>query len=73
MNRVVITGFGAISPLGHTAETTWKGIIEGKSGVGPIVHFDPSDAPVTASWRAALTAFSGLPMSQLMKRWNTAG
>jgi 3-oxoacyl-[acyl-carrier-protein] synthase II len=46
MNRVVITGFGAISPLGHTAETTWEGIVAGKSGVGPIVHFDPSDAPV---------------------------
>jgi 3-oxoacyl-[acyl-carrier-protein] synthase II len=40
--RVVITGFGAISPLGHTAEETWSAIKEGKSGAGPITHFDPS-------------------------------
>jgi 3-oxoacyl-[acyl-carrier-protein] synthase II len=46
MNRVVVTGFGAISPLGHSAETTWKAIVEGQSGVGPIVNFDPTDAPV---------------------------
>ena len=39
--RVVITGLGAISPLGHNAEDTWDGLKNGRSGVGPITRFDP--------------------------------
>ena len=41
--RVVITGLGCISPLGNDAETTWKNILAGKSGVGPITRFDTTD------------------------------
>lgn len=40
--RVVITGMGAVTPLGNTVEDTWNGIKEGKSGIGPITHFDSS-------------------------------
>ena len=40
--RVVITGMGAITPLGNTVEDTWKNIKAGKSGIGPITHFDAS-------------------------------
>ncbi len=40
--RVVITGMGAITPLGHDVETTWRSLLAGRSGVGPITHFDPS-------------------------------
>jgi 3-oxoacyl-[acyl-carrier-protein] synthase II len=38
--RVVITGLGAITPLGNTVEEYWHGLIEGKSGIGPITLFD---------------------------------
>jgi 3-oxoacyl-[acyl-carrier-protein] synthase II len=38
----VVTGLGVISPLGNTYETTWQGILAGKSGIGPIDHFDVS-------------------------------
>jgi len=41
--RVVITGLGCISPLGLDVSTTWANIVKGKSGVGPITHFDASD------------------------------
>jgi 3-oxoacyl-[acyl-carrier-protein] synthase II len=41
--RVVITGVGAISSLGHTAEASWRGALNGVSGVGPITQFDTSD------------------------------
>ncbi len=41
--RVVITGMGAISPLGHTVEQTWTAIKDGRSGAGPITHFNASD------------------------------
>ena len=36
--RVVVTGIGAISPVGNDAETGWKNIIEGKSGIGPLTR-----------------------------------
>lgn len=38
--RVVVTGIGIVSPLGHNAEDTWTAIKAGKSGVGPITRFD---------------------------------
>ena len=41
--RVVITGLGCISPLGLDLSTTWSNLVAGKSGVGPITHFDASD------------------------------
>lgn len=40
--RVVITGLGAVSPLGLDVQTTWEAVIAGQSGVGPITHFDAS-------------------------------
>ncbi len=40
--RVVVTGMGAITPLGHTVEETWKAALAGESGIGPITQFDPS-------------------------------
>ena len=44
--RVVITGFGAITPLGLTVEDYWQGLIKGKSGFGPITLFDTDSYPV---------------------------
>jgi 3-oxoacyl-[acyl-carrier-protein] synthase II len=41
--RVVITGVGAVSPLGLTVKDTWQNAIKGVSGVGPITAFDASD------------------------------
>lgn len=41
--RVVITGMGAVTPLGNSVEETWENIKAGKSGVAPITHFDTSD------------------------------
>lgn len=41
--RVVVTGLGALSPLGNSVRDTWDAILEGRSGIGPITHFDPSE------------------------------
>jgi 3-oxoacyl-[acyl-carrier-protein] synthase II len=41
--RVVVTGLGMVTSLGHTVESTWQSILAGKSGVAPIDHFDASD------------------------------
>lgn len=42
LKRVVITGLGALTPIGNDVETTWKNAIDGVSGAGPITHFDAS-------------------------------
>jgi len=41
--RVVLTGVGLVSALGLDTESTWSGLLQGKSGVGPITRFDASD------------------------------
>jgi 3-oxoacyl-[acyl-carrier-protein] synthase II len=44
--RIVVTGIGAVTPLGNTAEDSWEALIAGKSGAGEITHFDHSDYSV---------------------------
>jgi beta-ketoacyl-acyl-carrier-protein synthase II len=44
--RAVITGIGAITVLGLDTPTTWHSLVEGKSGIGPITLFDPTNLPV---------------------------
>ena len=44
--RVVITGMGAVTPIGNTVEEFWQGILENKVGIGPITKFDTTDFKV---------------------------
>ena len=44
--RVVVTGVGMLSPVGSTAEESWKNLLAGKSGIGPIDSFDATDFSV---------------------------
>jgi 3-oxoacyl-[acyl-carrier-protein] synthase II len=43
--RVVVTGIGAVTPVGNDAETTWKNILEGVSGVGPLTRVNADEYP----------------------------
>ncbi|MBZ5495388.1 MAG: beta-ketoacyl-ACP synthase II [Acidobacteriia bacterium] len=43
--RVVITGVGLVTPLGNGTQETWRGLLDGRSGVGPITRFDASQFP----------------------------
>ena len=47
--RVVITGLGAITPLGNTYGTFWEGVVSGRSGVGPTTAFDAAKLPTRIS------------------------
>lgn len=42
LKRVVVTGLGAVTPLGNNPEETWEAMLAGKSGAAPITHFDAS-------------------------------
>ncbi len=43
--RVVVTGIGCVTPLGNSVEETWKALIEARSGIDYITHFDPRNFP----------------------------
>jgi 3-oxoacyl-[acyl-carrier-protein] synthase II len=47
MRRVVVTGLGLVTPLGADVETSWRNLIAGRSGAGPITKFDASDQKCT--------------------------
>jgi len=40
---VAVTGLGAVSPLGVGMRPSWEGLVAGRSGIGPVTHFDPSE------------------------------
>ena len=47
MRRVVVTGLGAITPIGNNVEDMWKGVKEGRCGVGPITRYEVGDRKVS--------------------------
>lgn len=47
MRRVVITGMGAVTPLGNDVQSSWESIKSGKCGIAPITHYDITDRKVT--------------------------
>ena len=55
MERVVITGMGTVNPLGLTVEESWKNVVNGLSGVGPITLFDSS--PLNVHFAAEVKGF----------------
>ena len=58
--RVVITGLGCISPLGNDITTTWKRIIAGESGVGPITSYDTTS--FKTKFAAEVKGFDGVEL-----------
>lgn len=53
LNRVVVTGLGIVSPIGNDLSTFWDNLLAGKSGAGPVTHFDPDSFPTPFTTRIA--------------------
>jgi 3-oxoacyl-[acyl-carrier-protein] synthase II len=69
--KVVITGMGAITPLGHGVEELYAAQLAGKSGVGPITHFDASTFPT--QFAAEVNGFDLGRYVRDAGRWDNAG
>jgi beta-ketoacyl-acyl-carrier-protein synthase II len=60
VNRVVITGLGAVTPVGNTVAETWQAFVAGRSGIATITHFDPSDYEVKIAGEVKGFSLDGL-------------
>src|SRR5919108_5517947 len=68
MRRVVITGIGAVSPLGNDAKATWEAAVSGRSGVDEIRAFDASGYPVTIAGEVKDFDPAGLASAKDLRR-----
>ena len=89
MRRVVVTGLGAVTPLGSDIQVTWERLLEAESGAGPIEGFEVADLPARIAcqvptgnrhgafnpddWLAAQGAAQGRPLHRLRYRRRRAG
>ena len=86
--RIVITGIGALTPVGNTIDTTWQALLQGESGLGPVTLFDPSrigcevaaevkgfDVEAMFGRREArkMDRVTGLSMAAAREAWANAG
>ena len=58
MRRVVVTGIGLLTTLGSNTSTSWKALIEGKSGIKKITHFNVDDLPCRIAGYFQMTRIS---------------
>ena len=65
LKRVVVTGLGAITPLGNDVDTTWSAALAGVSGAAPITHFDASQFKTKF---ASLICMPSMPSMQLARQ-----
>ena len=70
LHRVVVTGLGAVTPIGNTVDEYWNGLTSGRNGVAPITLFDASAH--ACRFAAEVKAFdpSGLIEPKEAKRWD---
>jgi 3-oxoacyl-[acyl-carrier-protein] synthase II len=55
--RVVVTGIGMVTPLGNSVQETWSGVVEGRSGIGPLTKFSPEGFPASVAIAGEVRGF----------------
>ena len=78
--RVVVTGMGAMTPLGQTVDEYWSGLVQGKSGIGPITLADTTgganhycNVKVNPYWSFKTITRNGKKIKVLIKPVKTIG
>ena len=61
--RVVVTGLGALTPVGNTVEEFWSALMQGKSGIGPITKFDAQAKTESGEFQFPITVCNGCLVS----------
>lgn len=69
MRRVVITGLGAVTPIGNTLDETWEGIKAGKCGIGNITQFDCSDFKIQIAAEVKILTLHNLWIKKMPVKW----
>ena len=67
--RVVVTGLGAVTPIGNNVETFWNGIKEGKVGIGPITKFDTAEYKVLPQSRKSMKRYWKKGRQESIRSW----
>ena len=65
--RVVVTGMGALTPVGNTVQESWESLKAGKNGIGPITTFDTSN--LKAKLAAEVKNFNPLEYMERSAQW----
>ena len=65
--KVVVTGMGVVSPVGNDLKTFWSSLVEGRSGIGPITHFDTEDFKTTIAGQAEDCAPEGMSEKEIRR------
>ena len=70
LNRVVVTGLGALTPIGNNIKEYWSGLVSGKSGAAKITHFNPEKfkeiSPLNEGDRLQYEGGFGIPLMRVL-------
>lgn len=72
MRRVVVTGMGAITPIGNDVETFWNGLKEKKLGFGPITYFDTTDYKAKLAARSRTSSRRTIWIRRRQEEWSVS-
>lgn len=72
MRRVVVTGMGAITPIGNDVETFWNGLKEKKLGFGPITYFDTTDYKQSSRQRSRTSSQRTIWIRRRQEEWSAS-
>ena len=72
MRRVVVTGMGAITPIGNDVEAFWNGLKEKKLGFGPITYFDTTDIKQNSRQRSRTSSRRTIWIRRRQGEWSAS-
>jgi 3-oxoacyl-[acyl-carrier-protein] synthase II len=69
LKRVVVTGFGAITPIGNNAKEYWENLVKGESGAAPITLFDATNFKTKFACEVKISIHYSISIRKRLKKW----